>query len=69
MIEEKIEKILFLLENRIKWHSAASGVSQNPESHIYILNELTCLKSGFLKILLEESSIEQDGDGLPLPLH
>lgn len=68
-MEHKIEKILFLLEKRIKWHSGASGISQNPEEHIYILNELTCLKSDILKILLEKSSIEQ-GEGEPLsPLH
>lgn len=59
-MEEKIEKILSLLEKRIRWHSAASGVSQSPEYHIYILNELTILKGDFLKILIDES-IEQDG--------
>jgi hypothetical protein len=64
MREEKIEKILLLLEKRIKWHSAASGVSQNPEAHIYILNELTCLKGDFLKILLAEPSSEQGEDEL-----
>lgn len=58
------EKILSHLEKRIRWHSAASGVSQNPESHIYILGELTCLKIEFLKILNEKSSTELDEDEL-----
>jgi hypothetical protein len=58
MMEEKIEKILSLLEKRIKWHSAASGVSQSPEHHIYILNELTILRGDFLRILIGESSEE-----------
>jgi hypothetical protein len=63
-MDTSLEKILSLLEKRISWHSAASRVSENPEFHIYILNELTCLKGDFLKILLEESSSGQDEDEL-----
>lgn len=59
-MEEKVEKILEILEKRIRWHSGVSGLSQSPEYHVYILNELTSLKGSFLNILLDKSSEEDE---------